>query len=89
VLPNLPVETEESDLLSVLGGDRTPARTLTDQITHEIAVWQSEPSMEIRYKGSDGEMIYNSVFTYWRQVKPRFPLLAPIAQQVFFFQCYF
>lgn len=87
VLPTVtPTVTEESDLLSQLGGDRAPGKNLANKVVQEISVWQSEPSMEIRFKGSDGKWVYNSVFDYWSKVKYRFPLLAPIAQQVIF--CY-
>ena len=73
---------EENDLLSCLTKDHTPAESFVAQVAQEISAWQAEPRMDVRYLGADGKWVYNSVMNYWNQVKGRFPLLTPIAQQV-------
>ena len=54
---------------------------LRHEIEKELARWLSEPSQQIRSRVGE-KWVYSDPAEYWRFSAPRFPLLAPLAQQV-------
>jgi len=66
----------KSDLLSRVFRDRlSQGDNLTARVENEIIV------IECRHQ-HEGKWVYNCVYDYWKRIKGRFLLLAPVAQQV-------